>query len=205
MEHQIKKRFRGFLPVVVDVETGGFNPQKDALLEVAAVFIDFDEKGFLQPVRTLHYHVKPFPNANIEPEALKINGIDPNHPLRPAWTEQQVAEKLFAEVNVALKEKDCSKAILVGHNATFDLSFIQALANRTNHSKYPFHAFSVLDTVSLGALAYGQTVLARVASSAGLEYDKEKAHGAKYDTELTAQLFCHIFNLWGEKIGWGEK
>ena len=34
---KLADRFRGFLPVVVDVETGGFNPATDALLEVAAM------------------------------------------------------------------------------------------------------------------------------------------------------------------------
>ena len=43
----IAYRFRGFLPVVIDVETGGFNAQTDALLEIAAVLIGMDDKGCL--------------------------------------------------------------------------------------------------------------------------------------------------------------
>ena len=34
----VSNRFRGFLPVVVDVETAGFNSETDALLEIAAIF-----------------------------------------------------------------------------------------------------------------------------------------------------------------------
>ena len=41
----IAQRFRGFLPVVVDVETGGFNEQTDALLQIAAVIVDRDDSG----------------------------------------------------------------------------------------------------------------------------------------------------------------
>jgi ribonuclease T len=46
---RMARRFRGFLPVVVDVETGGFNSRTDALLEIAAVLIDMDDDGQLYP------------------------------------------------------------------------------------------------------------------------------------------------------------
>lgn len=197
----IKRRFRGFLPVVIDVETGGFDRHKDALLEVAAVFVNFNQEGKLVPVDTLHYHVKPFAGANIDPESLKITGIDPFHPLRPALDESKVADKLFGAIRDYQKMQECTRSILVGHNAQFDLGFINALAERTNYQRNPFHPFSALDTVSLGALAYGQTVLARIAIQAGFEYDSSKAHGAKYDTELTAEIFCKIVNLWSDKYG----
>ena len=200
-EMLISQRFRSFLPVVVDVETGGFDPVKDALLEVAATFVNFNEDGMLEPKATLHYHVKPFEGANIDPESLKITGIDPYHPLRPAWTEEKVADKLFSQIREYQKAQQCTRTILVGHNAQFDLGFINALARRTNYQRNPFHPFSALDTVSLGALAYGQTVLARIARHAGFEYDSKRAHGAKYDTELTADIFCKIVNIWQEKVG----
>lgn len=196
---RISTRFRGFLPVVVDVETGGFDKKKDALLEVAAVFVNFNADGLLAPVETLHYHVAPFAGSNIDPKSLKITGIDPFHPLRPAQDEVQVAEKLFGAIRAYQKQQECGRSILVGHNAPFDLGFIHALAERTGYPRNPFHPFSVLDTVSLGALAYGQTVLARIAQMAGLEYDSEQAHGARYDAELTAALMCRIVNLWAER------
>lgn len=197
----ISQRFRGFLPVVVDVETGGFDAKKDALLEVAAVLVNFDDKQRLVPVETIHYHVQPFKNANIDPESLKITGIDPFHPLRPALEEAKVAERFFAPIREYQKKQGCNRSILVGHNAQFDLGFVNALAERTKYDRNPFHPFSALDTVSLGALAYGQTVLARIAREAGLEYDSSKAHSAKYDTELTAEIFCKIVNTWADNIG----
>lgn len=198
----ISQRFRGFLPVVIDVETGGFDAKKDALLEVAAVLVNFDENQRLCRSHTIHYHIHPFPGANIDPEALKITGIDPYHPLRPAYHEDKAAERFFDEIRAYQKQQECTRSILVGHNATFDLGFINALAERTDYKRNPFHPFSVLDTVSLGALAYGQTVLARIARQGGFDYDSEKAHGAKYDAELTADIFCHIINTWAEKIGY---
>ena len=86
-------RFRGFLPVVVDVETGGFNAKTDALLEIAAVLVDFGDGGILTRGQTIRYHVKPFPGANMEAASLAVNGIDPDHPLRPAIDERDAGRK----------------------------------------------------------------------------------------------------------------
>lgn len=193
---KLNDRFRGFLPVVIDVETGGFNPQTDALLEIAAVFLQMDEKGHLSPADRLHFHVEPFANANIEPAAIKFLGIDPNHPFRFAKPEREVFNALFEETRKQLKATDCNRAILVGHNASFDLSFLLSATERLKMKRSPYHSFSTLDTATLSALAYGQTVLAKSLASAGIDFDHEQAHGALYDAEKTAELFCTIVNQW---------
>ncbi|MDY6829725.1 MAG: ribonuclease T [Pseudomonadota bacterium] len=190
------ERFRGFLPVVVDVETAGFNAQSDALLEVAAVIVGFDQGGRLRPTRTLSYHLQPFEGANLDPAALEFNGIDPHHPLRIAHKEQEAIPELLREVRAAVRAAECKRAVLVGHNANFDLSFLQAAIERCNIKRNPFHPFSTFDTVSLAALAFGQTVLARACASAGIEFDNAEAHSARYDTEKTAELFCAVVNRW---------
>jgi len=195
----IARRFRGFLPVVVDIETAGFDARTDALLEMAAVIVGMDEQGQLIPLETHSCHVQPFPGANLDPKALAFNGIDPDHPFRMALDEKSALEKIFKPIRNAIKASDCTRGILVGHNAFFDLGFINAAVERTGYKRNPFHPFSTLDTVSLAALAYGQTVLARSVQAAGLEWDSSQAHGAVYDTERTADLFCTIVNLWGRK------
>lgn len=197
MNKTIASRFRGFLPVVVDLETGGFDAKKDALLELAAVILNVDGQGRLYKHKTIHHHIKPFVGANIDKEALKVNGIQPFHPLRIAYEETKSLETLFAEIRTHLKQFDCSRAIMVAHNANFDLSFLQAAVERSKIKNSPFHSFSTFDTVTLGGVAYGQTVLARIAEQCGFDYDTKKAHGAKYDAELTADIFCHITNQWG--------
>lgn len=197
--HQIKDRFRGFLPIVVDVETGGFNNQTDALLEIAAVTIEMDENGLLSPAEAINAYVEPFEGANIDPKALEVTGIDLNHPLRQTMDEKSALGKIFSPVRKSVKETGCSRAILVGHNAHFDLGFVHAAANRAGIRRNPFHPFSCFDTVSLSALAFGQTVLARAIKAAEIEWDGEQAHSALYDTEKTAELFCKIMNLWHEK------
>ena len=190
----IADRFRGFLPVVVDVETGGFNAKTDALLEVAAVFVDPNEDGTFIRGETIRYHVIPFEGANLEPASLAVNGIDPYHPLRPAIEERDALQRIFREVRRAVRESGCSRAILVGHNAAFDLGFLNEAAERTAIKRNPFHPFSCFDTATLCGVAYGQTVLARAVQAAGLTWDESSAHSAAYDAEITADLFCKILN-----------
>ncbi len=194
----IARRFRGFLPVVVDVETGGFDPQHHALLEMAASIIHMGDDGLLVPAPTLSCHVLPFIGAEIDPQALAFNGIDPDHPFRDAVPEQEALTRILTPIRNAVKASGCNRAILVGHNAAFDLGFIKAAVERTNFKRSPFHSFSVFDTVSLAGLAYGQTVLARAAQAAGLGWKRSEAHTAIYDVEQTARLFCGIVNRWRE-------
>lgn len=187
-------RFRGFLPVVVDVETGGFNAQTDALLEIAVVLLDLDSEGLLARRETIRYHVKPFEGANLEAASLAVNGIDPDHPLRPAIDERDALQRTFREVRRAVRENRCSRAVLVGHNAHFDLGFLNQAVERSSIKRNPFHPFSCFDTATLCGVAFGQTVLARAAIAAGMGWDETQAHSASYDAEVTADLFCEVVN-----------
>lgn len=188
------QRFRGFLPVIVDVETGGFNPNTDALLEIAGVPVQMQEDGSLTRGETWRYHVKPFEGANLEPASLAVNGIDPFHPLRLALPEKEVLTRLLGDIRKAVKEQGCNRAVLVGHNAYFDLNFLNAAVNRCDIKRNPFHPFSCFDTATLGGVALGQTVLAKAMQAAGMSWDNNEAHSAAYDAEQTADLFCLICN-----------
>lgn len=193
-------RFRGFLPVVVDVETAGFDPERNALLEIAALVIG-GEVGQLRPVATHHFHVLPFSGAALDPAALAFTGIDPFHPLRGAVSEEEALRGIFRPIRRAVKAAQCRRAILVGHNAAFDLSFIKAAEKRSGVKNNPFHLFSTFDTVSLAGLAYGETVLAKAVLAAGLSWDHEQAHSALYDAQQTAELFCRIVNRYDMNRG----
>ena len=194
----VASRFRGYYPAVVDVETAGFNPDKDALLEAAVVFLEVDTDGRWYPQETIAKHIEPFPGANLDKAALEFTGIDPAHPFRKeiAVPEKEALLEIFQATKGMMKQHGCSRAILVGHNPAFDLSFINAAANRSGLTRNPFHPFSTFDTATLGGLAYGQTVLSRAVQAAGLEWEEEEAHSARYDAERTAELFCNIVNLW---------
>ena len=190
-------RFRGFLPVVVDVETGGFDWNRHALLEIAVAPLDLDAQGQLCVDEITSSHVIPAAGTEIDPKSLEVTGIDIDNPLRGALHERAALDRVFTPVREAMKKHGCQRAILVGHNAHFDLNFLNAAVARCGHKRNPFHPFSVFDTVTLAGVAYGQTVLARAAQAAGLDWDGSYAHSAVYDTERTAQLFCRIVNAWG--------
>jgi ribonuclease T len=190
---KLKDRIRGYLPVVIDVETSGFNEQTDALLEICAIILGMDEEGSFFAKTTLHYHVEPFKGANIEASAIKFNGIDIDNPFRLAVPEKKALSEIFDHINEELDTEECSRAILVGHNAFFDLGFVKAATLRAN-LKSPFHQFSTIDTVSLSALCCGETVLAKAISKMDIEWDNNEAHSALYDTQKTSELFCQIFN-----------
>ena len=194
--HVMSKRFRSYLPIVVDIETAGFNAKTDALLEMAVVIPAMNDNGELFIQSSHREHVIPFEGANLDPAALKFNGIDPFHPFRLAIDEKEALRKLFAPVREAVKAQQCTRAILVGHNPAFDIGFMNAAVERTKFKRNPFHPFSTFDTATLGGLAYGQTVLAKAAKAAGITWDNEQAHSALYDAEQTAHLFCKIVNRW---------
>jgi ribonuclease T len=198
----LAQRFRGYLPVIIDVETGGFNSQTDALLEIAAVTLRMDDDGQLHRHQTFSFHIEPFEGSNIEQAALDFTGIDLDDPERMAEPELIALPDLLQAVRRAVKENGCTRALVVGHNAHFDLNFLNAVVERCDIKRNPFHPFSVFDTATLAGLAFGQTVLAKACRAAGLEFNNNDAHSAAYDAEKTADLFCVIVNRWRDLGGW---
>lgn len=201
-QNALYQRFRGFYPVVIDVETAGFNAQTDALLEIAAITLKMDEEGWLHQDQTLHFHVEPFEGAILNPDALAFNGIDPGNPLRGAVSEYEALHAIFKMVRKGIKDSGCNRAIMVAHNATFDLNFMLAAAGRAGLKRNPFHPFATFDTAALSGLVLGQTVLAKACKAAGMNFDSTQAHSALYDTEQTATLFCELVNRWKRLGGW---
>ena len=195
----LNQRFRKYLPVVVDLETGGFDPINNAILEIAVTLIGQNDKYELVVLDTHRYHIDPYKDLIVEQESLDFTKIKLDHPLRKAVSEKEALTELFKIINKAKSEYSCSRAILVGHNAHFDLAFIKESIKRNNIKKSPFHPFSVLDTVSLGAMHTQQTVLARVCESLSIDYDTNEAHSAAYDAEITAKVFCKIINQFDNK------
>lgn len=198
----MSERFRGYYPVVIDVETAGFNANTDALLEIAAVTLKMDDDGWLMPDDCEFFNVKPFEGANLEKAALEFTGIDPHHPLRDAVDEADALTSIFKMIRLGMKKAGCKRAILVGHNATFDHSFLMAAVARTGNKRNPFHPFSTFDTSALAGLVYGQTVLKRACEVANIEFSGKEAHNAEYDTRKTAELFCKMVNKWKSLGGW---
>ncbi len=189
----LKNKFRKYLPVVVDLETGGFNSKENAILEIAITLIEESEDALLVG-ETHRFHIEPYEGLVVEDESLEFTKINLNHPLRNAVPESYALKELFTIINKAKAKYECSRAILVGHNAHFDLAFLNEAIARNNIKRSPFHPFSVLDTVSLGVLATNQTVLARICDSLSIDYDSKEAHSAAYDSDVTAKVFCRVLN-----------
>ena len=195
----MRSRFRGYLPVVMDLETGGFDAATHALLEIAALTLEFDADRLVVADRH-RWEVIPHPDTQVEPASLKITGIDLDHPARAGLAEATAIRELFKMVRSELKQQGCQRAILTAHNAHFDHGFIHAAALRNGVKRSPFHPFSVMDTVSLAAVAYGHTVLGEACARAGIGYTAERAHSAAYDADVTARLFCKLVNAIGEPL-----
>ncbi|NTS77863.1 ribonuclease T [Catenovulum sp. SM1970] len=201
-ENLLKNRFRGYYPVVIDVETAGFNAKTDALLEIAATLLEMDEDGYFYCGETLHFHVEPFEGANLEQSALEFNGIDPFNPLREATDEKTALTEIFKAVRKKQKHYECQRSVMVAHNSAFDMSFFNAAIERTKIKRTPFHPFVSFDTTSLAGLSLGQTVLVKACQAAGISFDNSQAHSALYDTQKTAELFCYMVNQWKTLGGW---
>lgn len=199
---KLSERFRGFYPVVVDIETSGFDPNRNAILEIAAITLKMDDDGWLSVDQAQQFNITPFPGALIEPSAIAFNGIDIANPLRNAVPEKEALEGIFRTVRQGIKTTKCHRAVLVAHNAQFDHSFLKATAERNQIKRNPFHPFATFDTAALSGLVYGHTVLARACELAAIDFDHKQAHSALYDTEKTAHLFCHIVNRWKTLGGW---
>ena len=203
VKSKFAQRFRGYFPVVIDVETAGFNAQTDALLELAASVLHLDEDtGDFSIDETIQFNIEPFEGANLEPKALEFTGIDPTNPLRGAVDEDEALKTLFKMVRKKMKAAGCQRAIIVAHNASFDLGFLNAATERCSIKRSPFHSFVSFDTTTLAGLVLGQTVLAKACIAAKIDFNNSEAHSALYDTEKTAELFCHMVNKWRSLGGW---
>lgn len=200
----IAYRFRGYLPVVIDIETAGFNAGTDAILEIAATTLDMDENGTMHVKDTFSFDVEPFIGANLNPESLAFTGIDPDDPNRAAQDEAEVLNELFRIIRREVKDNHCKRAIMVAHNSSFDQQFLNAAIARTQSKRSPFHPFSSFDTATLAGFAYGHTVLAQACRIAQIPFDHKAAHSAAYDAEVTAKLFCQMVNQWRDYGGWDK-
>ena len=202
MDNQLAARFRGYYPVIIDIETSGLDPHCHAILEIAAIFPEMDEQGYLNSVDKIHFHVMPFEGAELDPKALSFTGIDPFNPLRNAVDEREALTEIFKKVRKYQKLNDCNRAIIVAHNASFDQGFINKATDRCKLKRVPFHPFASFDTASMAGLTLGQTVLAKACEEAGVDYNNKEAHSALYDTEVTAELFYYMVNRYKALGGW---
>jgi ribonuclease T len=170
---EISDRFRGYLPVVVDLETGGFSKDDNPILEVACSFVTMrDDQLCLKD--SASWSLEPYEGSTIEPASLKVTGIDLDDPNRNAIDERDALVEFFKTVRDEMKFAGCHRAIMVAHNASFDQGFLNTACDRLKIKRNPFHPFTALDTATLGALAFGHTVLSEACRRAGLDFSEAR-------------------------------
>lgn len=129
--------------LIVDTETGGRDPQRHALLEVAALVVD----GELQELGRFHSLVIPWPGLVIEPESLKLTGVDLQEVGRQGLAEGEALRRLLA---FAAEYADGDgMPTLSGWNVAFDEGFLRAAAAR-HGLEWPF-SHKLLDIQSVWA------------------------------------------------------
>jgi ribonuclease T len=108
----ISDRFRGFLPVVLDVETSGFNPNNNAILEIAICIIRMDDFGRLFIGESIDANIEPFEGAVIDPRSLEFTGIDLDDPEREPMVEKEALRRVFATLGgLAFGQTVLSRAV----------------------------------------------------------------------------------------------
>ncbi|MCX5513855.1 DNA polymerase III subunit epsilon [Kaistia algarum] len=163
--------------IVFDTETTGLEPLKgDRLVEIGGIEL-------LNHIPTgRSYHVYVNPERSMPVEAFRVHGL----------SDEFLADKpLFRDVVddfIAFIEG----ATLIAHNATFDISFINAEFARL--SRPPIPPDRVIDTLMLARRKHpaGPNSLDALCSRYGIDTSKRTLHGGLLDAELLAEVYIEL-------------
>ena len=165
--------------VVFDIETTGFSPVKNKIIEIGAVKI---EKGEI----TDHFSVFVNPKVPIPYEITKLTGIQDSMVLDAESIEEVLPKFLDF----------CQGAVLVAHNANFDMSFILENCKRQGFST----EYTYVDTLGLARVllpAQGKHTLDAVCKT--LKISLENHHRAVDDAKATAEIFLRFIAMLKEQ------
>ena len=161
--------------VVFDIETTGFSPVANRIIEIGAVKVD---KG--QVVDRFSVFVNP--EVPIPFEIEKLTGIN----------DSMVMEAETIETILPQFLDFVGDAVLVAHNANFDVSFIKENAKR---QQLPVD-FTYVDTVGIARmLLTGQAKYTLDAVAKTLKISLENHHRAVDDAECTAEIFMKFIEM----------
>lgn len=188
--------------VVFDCETSGLDPQKHAIIQIAAVAVDEQFRELEAFERKILFLVE-----NAEPEALKLNSYDAaiweREALAPARVAAEFASFLGRHATVELISKRSGRpyqvARLAGHNAaSFDGEFLKAWYRRLG--AFLPAEYLIRDTLQLALWRFHGAVekpasfkLADLCAYFGIELGAD-AHDALADVRATAQLAARLTN-----------
>lgn len=165
--------------VVFDIETTGFGPVKDQIIEIGAVKV-------VEGRVVDHYSTFVNPDIPIPFEIEKLTGINDQMVMGYPMIEEILPQFL----------KFCEGCILVAHNASFDVGFIR----KKSEIQGIDIDFTVIDTVALARLLLPQlnkVKLNLVAKALGISL--ENHHRAVDDAKATAEIFMKFITMLKEK------
>ena len=165
--------------VVFDIETTGFSPVNNRIIEIGAVKVEQGSivdrfSTFVNPQVPIPFRIEQLTNINDE---MVVD----------APTIEQVLPE-FLEF--------CGDAVMVAHNAEFDMSFIRENAKRQQIQK----EFTYVDTMGIARLLLpGQAKHTLDAVAKTLKISLENHHRAVDDAECTAEIFTKFIEMLKEK------
>ena len=165
--------------VVFDLETTGFSPVHDEIIEIGAVKV---QSGKV----TDHYSVFVNPGRPVPPHITELTSID----------DSMVADAPGIETILPEFLEFCEGCSLVAHNADFDVSFIEEKAEKLGYSC----DFTVLDTVQMARLLLtdlNRFKLNTVCKHLGIK--QEHHHRAVDDARVTAEVFLRFVEMLEER------
>ena len=162
--------------VVFDIETTGFDPMKEQIIEIGAVKID--SKGTV--IERFSKFISLYRHQSVPAEIVKLTNIT-----------DDILKEEGEEVKKVIEEfLDFSEgSILVAQNAKFDMSFLTAY---TLFAKKEINGRMFVDTINLAKVIYpgkSSYSLKNLVTYFEIEYDADAHHRADYDAEITANLF----------------
>lgn len=163
--------------IVFDTETTGLDPLEDRIIEIGGVeLVNRFPTG-----RTFHHYINP-QGREVHGEALNVHGIS-NAMLvdKPVFSE--VAEEFLVFIDGAK---------LVAHNASFDISFINAEFTRLGFSAV--EPSRVVDTLAIARRKHpmGPNSLDALCKRYAIDNSRRTKHGALLDSELLAEVYIEL-------------
>ncbi len=161
--------------VVFDIETTGFSPVNNRIIEIGAVKVSGGEIAD-------KFSTFVNPDVPIPFEIEKLTGINDSMVIDAPFIEEVLPEFLAF----------CEGAVLVAHNAEFDMSFIKENAMRQNLKR----EFTYVDTVGIARILLphqGKHTLDAVAKT--MEVSLENHHRAVDDAGATAEIFVKFIPM----------
>lgn len=165
--------------IVIDTETTGLDAKEDRLCEVAAIEIDENNR----PIRIFHSYINP--EMPMPYFAFRVHKL----------SDDFLSDKpTFEEIADALRDF-LSGAMLIAHNARFDVGFLDAEFNRLGYSNLVEMGCEMLCTLEL---AHCKVDIPRYSLNSLCDLfsidrsDRNGAHGALIDAKLLIEVYTRL-------------